>query len=212
MNSKALIQDLEQALAEVPILDIHTHLVGGKLAAQGLHDVLLYHMVVSDLYAAGCPSGRRPTEYPEFPTDKEAHDRIQEALPFLSRIQNTSSSWAVRIILSDLYDWHEPITAENWRRLDAMIRERANDRCWQHSILDLSTFAAPGRKLPGEETGKMTIVCNMPSNGGSSPAANGGNSTRRFTNWSGAGGILQKVLLHPLSPAAGRQPGEGSPR
>ena len=52
-------RELEAALAEVPILDIHTHLVGGKLAARGLHDVLLYHMVVSDLYAAGCPSGAR---------------------------------------------------------------------------------------------------------------------------------------------------------
>ena len=45
--------ELEAALAEVPVLDIHTHLVGGKLGARGLHDVLLYHMVVSDLYAAG---------------------------------------------------------------------------------------------------------------------------------------------------------------
>jgi hypothetical protein len=154
MNSKALIQDLEQGLAEVPILDIHTHLVGGKLAAQGLHDVLLYHMVVSDLYAAGCPTGRRPTEYPEFPTDKEAHDRIQEALPFLSRIQNTSSSWAVRIILSDLYDWHEPITAENWRRLDAMIRERAADRRWQHSILDRVNIRRNGTEIARRRNGE----------------------------------------------------------
>ncbi len=59
-----MIRELESALAEVPILDIHTHLVGGKLAARGLHDILLYHMVVSDLYAAGCPSGARLTQYP----------------------------------------------------------------------------------------------------------------------------------------------------
>ena len=52
-----MLTRLETALAEVPILDVHTHLVGGKLAARGLHDILLYHMVVSDLYAAGCPSG-----------------------------------------------------------------------------------------------------------------------------------------------------------
>ena len=52
-----MITKVEAALAELPILDIHTHLVGGKLAARGLHDVLLYHMVVTDLYAAGCPTG-----------------------------------------------------------------------------------------------------------------------------------------------------------
>jgi hypothetical protein len=59
MTTTALIADLEQALAEVPRFDVHTHLVGGPLGARGLHDLLLYHMVVSDLYAAGCPSGAR---------------------------------------------------------------------------------------------------------------------------------------------------------
>ncbi len=67
MKTTHLIQDLERALAEVPMFDIHTHLVGGSLGARGLHDVLLYHMVVSDLYAAGCPNGGRLTQYPQYP-------------------------------------------------------------------------------------------------------------------------------------------------
>jgi tryptophan 2,3-dioxygenase len=128
MNFSALTQDLEQALAQLPVFDVHTHLVGGKLGARGLHDVLLYHMVISDLYAAGCPTGARLTEYPGWPTQAEAHARIEEALPFLRHIQNTSTYWMVRLILEELYDWKEPITADNWRRLDAMIRERADDR------------------------------------------------------------------------------------
>src|SRR2546427_3976924 len=115
MNT-SLVRDLEEALAEVPVLDIHTHLVGGRLGARGLHDVLLYHMVVSDLYAAGCPSGARLTQFPQWPTQAEAHARISEALPFLQYIQNTSSCWAVRRILADLYNWREPITEDNWRR------------------------------------------------------------------------------------------------
>src|ERR1041384_5588360 len=126
MNS--LIPLVEEALAEVPVLDPHTHLVAGKLGARGLHDVLLYHMVVSDLYAAGCPSGARLTQFPQWPNEAEAHERIREALPFLPLIRNTSSSWAVRLILADLYNWREPITADNWRKLDALIRERADDR------------------------------------------------------------------------------------
>src|SRR6185312_8349071 len=121
-----LERELEDALAGVPVIDVHTHLVGGKLAARGLHDVLLYHMVISDLYGAGCPTGGRLTEYPRWPSESEAHARIEEALPYLKHIRNTSSFWGVRVILADLYGWTEPIDASNWRRLDALIRERAD--------------------------------------------------------------------------------------
>jgi glucuronate isomerase len=117
------------------VLDVHTHLCGAKLAARGLHDILLYHMIVSDLYAAGCPCGARLTQFPNWPTKVEAHQRIQEALPYLRFIQNTSGWWGVRIILRDLYDWTGPITPDNWRRLDDLVRERADDRAWARSIL-----------------------------------------------------------------------------
>jgi glucuronate isomerase len=147
MNSERLVRDLEEGLAEIPILDIHTHLIGGRLGARGLHDVLLYHMVISDLYAAGCPPGKRLTEYPGCPTEQEARDRIEQAIPFLRSIRNTSSYWGVRIILSDLYGWHEPLSAENWRRLDAMIRERADDRSWQHGILDRLNIQRTGTEI-----------------------------------------------------------------
>jgi len=133
---KSLVQKLEEALAEIPIIDMHTHLVGGRLAARGLHDVLLYHMVVTELYSSGCPSGKRLTEFPGWPTAEEGHHRIREALPYLRHIQNTSIFWSLRTILTDLYNWKEPITEDNWQRLDALIRERADDRAWQHSIFD----------------------------------------------------------------------------
>ncbi len=135
MNTLSLTDSLQNALAAVPILDVHTHLCGAKLAARGLHDILLYHMVVSDLYAAGCPTGARLTQFPNWPDKKEAHRRIKEALPFLHHIQNTSGWWGVRIILRDLYGWTEPITAYNWQRLDELVRERADDGAWARSIL-----------------------------------------------------------------------------
>lgn len=156
---KTLVHELEAALAEVPMLDIHTHLVGGKLGARGLHDVLLYHMVVSDLYAAGCPSGARLTQYPNWPSLDEAHERIREAVPFLPHIQNTSSSWGVRIILREFYNWSERITAENWEKLDALIRERADDRAWHHSILDRLNIRRTGteiaRRGEGEDDARL---------------------------------------------------------
>ena len=159
MNTNTLTEEMEQALAETAMFDIHTHLVGGSLGARGLHDVLLYHMVVSDLYAAGCPTGARLTQFPQWPSREEAHRRIQEALPFLTHIQNTSSSWGVRIILSELYDWREPITTDNWLRIDTAIRERAEDRTWHRSILDRLKIQRTGteiaRRGKGEDDGRL---------------------------------------------------------
>ena len=135
MNNSSLVDSLEQALAEVPVLDVHTHLCGPKLAARGLHDILLYHMIVSDLYAAGCPSGARLTQFPNWARREEAQQRIEEALPYLGYIQNTSGWWGVRLILRDLYGWEKPLTRDNWRQLDDLVRERAEDGAWARSIL-----------------------------------------------------------------------------
>lgn len=135
MSHHHLAEELYQELAEIPVIDVHTHLVGNQLGARGLQDVLLYHMAVSDLYSAGCPSGARLTQYPGWPDDAEAHGRIKEALPFLPYVQNTHISWGVRIILKDLYGWEEPVTASNWQKLDGMIRERAADKAWHREIL-----------------------------------------------------------------------------
>jgi hypothetical protein len=154
MNTRSVVQHLEEALAEVPTLDIHTHLIGGKLGARGLHDVLLYHMVVSDLYAAGCPSGARLTQFPQRPSREEAHARIQETIPFLPHISNTSSFWGVRIILRDLYGWKEAITADNWRKLDDLIRERADDRAWHHLILDRVNIQRTGTEIARRGNGE----------------------------------------------------------
>jgi hypothetical protein len=139
--------ELERALAEIPILDVHTHLVGGKLAARGLHDLLLYHMVVSDLYAAGCPTGARLTQFPAWPSREEAAARIEEALPYLPHIQNTSSYWGLRIILRHHYGWSAPLDKSNWKTLDGMIRERANDRNWPREVLIRSGIERSGTEL-----------------------------------------------------------------
>ena len=140
MNRVTQIESIERELAELPILDVHTHLCGAKLGARGLHDILLYHMLVSDLYSAGCPSGARLTQFPNWPTKEEAHQRIEEALPFVRFIQNTSGWWGVRIILRGLYSWNDPITKDNWRKLDDLIRERADDGAWARSVLKRSNI------------------------------------------------------------------------
>ncbi len=126
------VRAMEEGLLSFGWVDAHTHLDADHMAARGLDDVLLYHMCISDLYAAGCPSGAR---IPEDRTSDEAARRIEEALPYLPQARNTAMSWGVRTILSELYDWHEPVTAANWRTLDARIAERAKDPAWPREVL-----------------------------------------------------------------------------
>jgi hypothetical protein len=54
----------------------------------------------------------------------------------LPLIRNTSCFWMLRTMLNDLFGWSEPITADNWRRLDGLVRERSQDRTWPYTILD----------------------------------------------------------------------------
>jgi hypothetical protein len=136
MPMPTLVRTLEHALAEVPVFDVRTHLVAGKLSARGLHDLLFDPMLAGDLYAAGCPPGDRRPAFPRGLSQAEEQRRTEEAISFLPHIQYTSCFWGLRLILADLYEWNRPITPDNWRRLDSMIREHAGDRNWQHGVLD----------------------------------------------------------------------------
>ena len=126
---------IEEALSEQPVFDVHTHLSPSHLTARGLHDIMLYHMVISDLYSADCPNGAR---LPDEPSDALAANRIEEAIPYLQTVSNTSCNWGMRIILKDLYNWDKPITKANWRELDAAIRAKAADPAWARNIVKRS--------------------------------------------------------------------------
>lgn len=148
-----LFESVHGKIQDLPAIDVHTHLVGGKAGARGLHDIILYHMAISDLYAAGCPSGARLTQYPGFPDQAEAHARIKEALPYLGYVRNTSSSYGARIILRDLYGWDEPVTESNWETLDALIRERSDDRSWQRQVMRKAGILRFGTEIARREDG-----------------------------------------------------------
>jgi len=69
-----LTHEMEDALHTFPRMDPHTHVDAAHAGARGRDDILLDHMAVSDLYAAGCPTGER------VPDNRDA----AEALPYES--------------------------------------------------------------------------------------------------------------------------------
>lgn len=154
MRFSKLEHEVYEALGSLPIIDVHTHLVGGNLGAKGLHDILLYHMGISDLYAAGCPDGARLTEFPNWPTQAEAEQRLERAVPYLHAVSNTSIAWAIRMILADLYDWEEPIDMDNWRQIDAIIRERSADHAWHRELFRRMNIKKIGTEWSRREQGQ----------------------------------------------------------
>ncbi|MBX7259084.1 MAG: hypothetical protein K1Y02_22165, partial [Candidatus Hydrogenedentes bacterium] len=138
------VRDIEEGLASFSWMDPHTHVDAAHLTARGLDDILLYHMVVSDLFAAGCPSGSR---LDEDRSQKDAHTRLAEAIPYLARARNTFMASGLRAILVDLYNWREPINESNWRRLDEIIRERSQDTAWARDVTRRANIARTGTEL-----------------------------------------------------------------
>lgn len=126
------LETLLEKIQDIRFVDPHTHVDSAHLSARGLSDVLLYHMVISDLYTAGCPDGARLSENP---TREEMHARLERAVPFVPSIVNTSCYWGVRIILKDLYGVEDRITPDNWRYIDDLIAERKDDRAWHREVL-----------------------------------------------------------------------------
>jgi hypothetical protein len=135
MNTIELRKKILEGLWSIPLLDVHTHLDADHLTARGLHDILLYHMVISDLVSAGCKSRSRLSENPN---SEEYRPRIEEAIHYLGSIQNTGIYWGFKKILSDLYQWNERVTIDNWETLDALIFERYKDQGWAETILQMT--------------------------------------------------------------------------
>jgi glucuronate isomerase len=125
-------KDLFKKLMGLPLMDAHTHIDASHLTARGLHDVLLYHMIISELYSAGCPDGTRLSEDPG---EDEIAYRIERALPYLKHIGNTSCFWGAKMILKDLYGWDKPVTKDNWREIHAIIQQKSTDKTWARAVM-----------------------------------------------------------------------------
>ncbi|MHB1485227.1 MAG: hypothetical protein ACYCYI_11255 [Saccharofermentanales bacterium] len=130
-----------QEINKIPIIDVHTHVDTSHYTARGLDDILLYHMLITELYSSGCPSGGRLDEYV---SEEERVRRLDEAILYLENIENTNTFYCAKTIFKDLYNWDKPITKENWRELDEIIRKKYNDKNWADEIIKksgISTFS-----------------------------------------------------------------------
>ena len=203
MNATDLIRALEEGLREIPLLDIHTHLDAAHLTARGLHDVLLYHMIVSDLGSAGCPSRARLSEDPD---EDEAQARLAEAIPYVA-----------------LHPEHQRLLGRAHHPARPLRLARMPDHAGQLAALATPSSAsgrrrrvAAGDPAAGRGAARLHRVVARPRwrrpttssstrwNGPSSRAPSGASTTSRSTSWSAPGTSPGRRRRYPSPSATGR--------
>jgi len=126
-----LRDDLYRAIADVPAIDVHSHLNRDHLAAADAGALLFYHMILYALRGADCPEdllwreGRLHGNTPPY----------DEWLRCWPAVEGTGFGWVLRMILCDLYGFDEPITRASLPRLEAAVAERTRRPEWPQEVL-----------------------------------------------------------------------------
>jgi glucuronate isomerase len=121
VSNGRLFKKIYEEISEIPVVDIHTHLNHRKLRANDLSDIILYHYIATELAASGMPREILNVEDPQ--------ERIRKCLPFLKNIRNTSTFWALKQILSNLFEFGEDLNDESLSKLQEKFQvfERSFD-------------------------------------------------------------------------------------
>jgi len=128
---------IRRALEQVRVIDPHCHLRPHKPAADNLADIVLYHHVWIELVSAGM--GQYEVTKAGLPQELEDPgmsplERVRRALPYLSRMENTTLGLLLRWLLQDLYGV-ESLTEGNLEQVAALAEERGRDHAWQKEVL-----------------------------------------------------------------------------
>jgi glucuronate isomerase len=107
MTSDDLIRSLEAALADVPLIDPHSHIDPINPVSRSLDDILGYHYYTELAHSAGMPQG-------VLGQDVAPRDRVREIVRYMERFDNTAQyAWFVDIARSFLGFEGDKITAKD---------------------------------------------------------------------------------------------------
>ncbi len=128
---------IHEAICDIPVLDVHTHVDRDRMAAWGLEQLLFYHMQMYPMAAAGVAEDRM---WPEQPS-------IERGLPFdqwlacWPQAGDTGFAWVLKTVLRDLYEFDGPLTAESFPRLKAAFEERTARPDWPREVFRKANVA-----------------------------------------------------------------------
>lgn len=131
--------DLFAAIAELPIIDIHSHLRREQMAAEQLDDLLFYHMLRYAMRAAGADE---KLLWPESvglglhaPPPGDPGRLYEQWLSYWPQVANTGFGWILKRILRDLYEFDEPLTPASLPRLQRAFERKVRQADWGRQVL-----------------------------------------------------------------------------
>jgi len=119
-----LFREIREKLAEIPVVDIHTHINPGKPHAEKPEDIILYHYIVTELATAGVSR------------DILEKADMNEILRKMKLIKNTSTYWCLLKIMNDLYGLSErELKPEEWSEVRRIIESSSKSPGWVERVL-----------------------------------------------------------------------------
>lgn len=116
MSGLSLRERFEQELAQLPVVDVHSHLDPDRMTPSSPADLLFYHMLTYPLAAGGAPAAAlRPEEVPE--ADRPGwEERLGVWFRHAADAQPTVFFSLLSGILNGLYGFAEELTPETYPR------------------------------------------------------------------------------------------------
>ncbi|MEM2929688.1 MAG: hypothetical protein QW797_02365 [Thermoproteota archaeon] len=114
MDKEKRCAKIFEEVANIPLVDIHTHLDPGRLKAKDLSEIVLYHYIATELASSGMPREILDLQDPD--------ERVRRIIPFLKNVRNTSTFWTLRRVLS-LFNFNEELTEKSFPLLLAKFMD-----------------------------------------------------------------------------------------
>ena len=155
---------LNQAILEMPGVDIHSHLRGKHTEAHDLGEIFFYHVAAQAMVAAGMPPDLMK---PERPVD----ERIKDALPYMAKIRNTTMFWVIKEALRVIHGFDaEDFSWANWEGLCRKVEATSGQPGWAREVLcnkaklNLSITSTPrGRgDIADDQRDFLDYTCEQP--------------------------------------------------
>jgi len=128
-----LTDEIDVALASLPLIDPHTHINPHRPASETLADILGYHYYTELAHSAGL--SREEIEAPGL----DPKERVARLVPALVHLDNTVQvSWLMEMART-FFDFDEPrLTADNWEALYDTAATRMQSPHWESTVLEKS--------------------------------------------------------------------------